>query len=108
MAFVPEGQGDRSQARSAWGAMQRVPVPEGRLKSGVSWSEGRMKLKVNRRSADVRLTPNYGGQPSPEKRKTFWTSFNLAGVPALAPASAGRRLASNRKRDPFNRPAGTG
>jgi hypothetical protein len=24
-----------------------------------------MKLKVNRRSADVRLTPNYGGQPSP-------------------------------------------
>jgi hypothetical protein len=31
-AFVPEGQADRSQARSAWVSMQR-PVPEGRLKS---------------------------------------------------------------------------
>jgi hypothetical protein len=29
MAFVPEGQVDRSQARSAWVAMQRAPVPEG-------------------------------------------------------------------------------
>jgi hypothetical protein len=35
MAFVPEGQADRSQARSAWVTMQRVPVPEGRSKS---WS----------------------------------------------------------------------
>ena len=33
MAFVPEGQADRSQARSAWVAMQRGPVPEGRSKS---------------------------------------------------------------------------
>src|SRR3984957_13427174 len=40
-----------------------------------------MKLMVNRRSADVRLTPNYGGQPL---------------------------LASHLSRDPFNRPAGTG
>jgi hypothetical protein len=32
MAFVPEGQADRSQARSAWVAMQRGPVPEGRSK----------------------------------------------------------------------------
>src|ERR1700688_4399102 len=30
MAFVPEGQADSSQARSAWVAMQRAPVPEGR------------------------------------------------------------------------------
>jgi hypothetical protein len=30
MAFVPEGQADRSQARSAWVAMQKGPVPEGR------------------------------------------------------------------------------
>jgi hypothetical protein len=29
-AFVPEGQADRSQARSAWVAMQKGPVPEGR------------------------------------------------------------------------------
>jgi hypothetical protein len=35
MAFVPEGQADRSQARSAWVGMQRAPVPEGRPKS---WS----------------------------------------------------------------------
>jgi hypothetical protein len=30
MAFVPEGQADRSQARSARVAMQKGPVPEGR------------------------------------------------------------------------------
>jgi hypothetical protein len=35
MAFVPEGHADRSQAQSAWVAMQRTPVPEGRSKS---WS----------------------------------------------------------------------
>jgi hypothetical protein len=35
MAFVAEGQADSSQARSAWVAMQRGPVPEGRSKS---WS----------------------------------------------------------------------
>ena len=33
MAFVPEGQADSSQAQSAWVAMQRAPVPEGRPKS---------------------------------------------------------------------------
>jgi hypothetical protein len=34
MVFVPEGQHDRSQVRSAWGAMQRGnPVPEGGLKA---------------------------------------------------------------------------
>jgi hypothetical protein len=32
-AFVPEGQADSSQVRSAWVTMQRGPVPEGRLKS---------------------------------------------------------------------------
>jgi len=35
MVFVPEGQHDSSQARSAWVAMQKGPVPEGRL-SGVN------------------------------------------------------------------------
>jgi hypothetical protein len=29
MAFVPEGQADSSQARSAWVAMQRGPRPGG-------------------------------------------------------------------------------
>ena len=29
MAFVPEGQPDSSQARSAWVAMERGSVPEG-------------------------------------------------------------------------------
>jgi hypothetical protein len=33
MVFVPEGQHDSSQARSAWVVMQRGPVPEGRSKS---------------------------------------------------------------------------
>src|ERR1700722_20001869 len=33
MVFVPEGQHDSSQARSAWVEMQRGPVPEGRLKA---------------------------------------------------------------------------
>jgi|HubBroStandDraft_3_1064219.scaffolds.fasta_scaffold602434_1 hypothetical protein len=32
-AFVPEGQADSSQAQSAWVAMQRGLVPEGRSKS---------------------------------------------------------------------------
>jgi hypothetical protein len=32
MAFVPEGQADRSQARSAW-VVAESPVPEGRSKS---------------------------------------------------------------------------
>jgi hypothetical protein len=35
MVFVPEGQHDSSQARSAWEEMQRGPVPEGRSKA---WS----------------------------------------------------------------------
>jgi hypothetical protein len=30
MAFVPEGQADTSQARSAWGSDAGGPVPEGR------------------------------------------------------------------------------
>jgi hypothetical protein len=33
MVFVPEGQADRSQARSAWVAMQRGPVPEGTVEA---------------------------------------------------------------------------
>jgi len=33
MYFVPEGQHDSSQVRSAWVAIQKDPVPEGRPKS---------------------------------------------------------------------------
>jgi hypothetical protein len=33
MVFVPEGQSDRSQARSALDHQKNSPVPEGRLKS---------------------------------------------------------------------------
>ncbi len=33
MYFVPEGQHDRSQVRSAWVAIQKDPVPEGRSNS---------------------------------------------------------------------------
>jgi hypothetical protein len=33
MAFVPEGQADSSQARSAWLRCRETPVPEGRSKS---------------------------------------------------------------------------
>jgi hypothetical protein len=33
MVFVPEGQPDRSQARSAWDHQENSPVPEERLKS---------------------------------------------------------------------------
>ncbi len=33
MYFVPEGQHDSSQVRSAWVAIQKDPVPEGRSKS---------------------------------------------------------------------------
>ena len=34
MAFVPEGQADSSQARSAWVTMQRASVPEGSVPEG--------------------------------------------------------------------------
>jgi hypothetical protein len=33
MYFVPEGQHDSSQVRSAWIMIQKDPVPEGRSKS---------------------------------------------------------------------------
>jgi len=36
MAFVPEGQADRSQARSAWVGMQRGPRPGGTVEVIVS------------------------------------------------------------------------
>jgi hypothetical protein len=36
LSFVPEGQADSSQARSAWVAMQRGPVPEGPVEVIVS------------------------------------------------------------------------
>jgi hypothetical protein len=36
MAFVPEGQADSSQARSAWVAMQRGPRPGGTVEIIVS------------------------------------------------------------------------
>ena len=36
MAFVPEGQADSSQARSAWVAMQRAPGPGGTVEVMVS------------------------------------------------------------------------
>jgi hypothetical protein len=36
MAFVPEGQADSSQARSAWVAMQRAPRPGGTVEVIVS------------------------------------------------------------------------
>jgi len=36
MAFVPEGQTDRSQARSAWAAKQRGPRPGGTVEVIVS------------------------------------------------------------------------
>ena len=36
MSFVPEGQHDSSQARSAWSHEENSPVPAGRLKSSVA------------------------------------------------------------------------
>jgi hypothetical protein len=36
VAFVPEGQADSSQARSAWVTMQRGPRPEGTVEVIVS------------------------------------------------------------------------
>jgi hypothetical protein len=39
MAFVPEGQADSSQARSAWIAMQRDPRPGGTVEVIVSPSD---------------------------------------------------------------------
>ncbi len=39
MVFVPEGQHDRSQARSAWNHEENRPVPAGRLnRSRLRWA----------------------------------------------------------------------
>jgi hypothetical protein len=45
MVFVPEGQHDSSQARSAWIVMQRGPVPKGRSKS-LAVPNGAIFLKI--------------------------------------------------------------
>jgi hypothetical protein len=39
LIFVPEGQADSSQARSAWAAMQRGPRPGGTIEAIVSPTE---------------------------------------------------------------------
>jgi hypothetical protein len=46
MAFVPEGQADSSQARSAWSHEKNIPVPAGRLngKSQKSTQDPRLML----------------------------------------------------------------
>jgi hypothetical protein len=90
---------DRSLARSAWESVPRKNRPVGYGMIRYEGRPGRLSralnryrpggtvelrrqpgegLKANRRSADVRLTPNYGGQPSPERPKAFWTLFMLA------------------------------
>ncbi len=79
MTFVPEGHADSSQARSAWVAMQRAPVPEGRSK-GRSHCQSQIYLVVETEFMPL-LKPQV---------------FLLKGM-----------LASNLSRDPFNRPAGT-
>ena len=58
MAFVPEGQADSSQARSAWVAMQRVPSRrDGRslALTGRRKNEVEGKQEVRRRSTDAEL-----------------------------------------------------
>src|SRR6202021_778726 len=52
-----------------------------------------MKLKVNMRSAAVRLTPNYGGQPSPEKAKCGFRSCWLLGWRASRSSGVSRAKA---------------
>ena len=60
MAFVPEGQADSSQARSAWVAMQRGPRPGGTAEVMVSreWHEDKHVLDVFLpRSRGCRIQP---------------------------------------------------
>src|SRR5271155_5141613 len=61
MAFVPEGQADRSQARSAWSHEENSLVPAGRLKSSVAqasslylgrWFTVRIPAKYTRTGRD--------------------------------------------------------
>jgi hypothetical protein len=49
MYFVPEGQHDSSQARSAWSHEENCPVPAGRLKiEGIEGLKGsRLRLEAN-------------------------------------------------------------
>ena len=89
MAFVPEGQADSSQARSAWVAMGRGRVPEGRSKS----------LSVPQIfvvATEPRHVANDSASNAHAASETPGIPVELKGL-----------LASNLSRDPFNRPFGT-
>jgi hypothetical protein len=60
MVFIPEGQHDRSQARSAWLAMQREPRPGGTVEVVVSREWREVKERLGRSPGRVRLRPNRG------------------------------------------------
>jgi hypothetical protein len=72
-----EVKGNQEVCRRSGGTELRLIVNYGR------WTK---------RCADVRTAPNHGGQPSPEGTNAFSNLLGLAGVPAVVPASAGRRL----------------
>src|SRR5271166_438123 len=66
MYFVPEGQHDSSQVRSAWVAIQKEPVPEGRSKPWSIVPLGPGYFRHNRRH----FVPGYY-QPVPPGQKPF-------------------------------------
>jgi hypothetical protein len=71
MAFVPEGQADRSQARSAWVATHRGPVPEGQAD------------RSQARSAWVAMHrgPVPEGQADRSQARSAWVAMQRGPVP---------------------------
>jgi hypothetical protein len=102
MAFVPEGQADRSQARSAWVALQKAPRPEGTV--------DRFNRPLGRGfyTDDSRhFVPGYY-RAIPLGTKTIRPSKRLAlcsrlwvnpGLSFLAPSASGRGPKSQVRRD---------
>jgi hypothetical protein len=89
MAFVPEGQHDSSQARSAWNHKENSPVPAGRLN----------RSQLNRTSSD----PNFStGIPGVSEGARAFDALSLA----HAGAQFRRQISVGLTID-FDRPSGT-
>jgi hypothetical protein len=103
MVFVPEGQHDRSQARSAWNHEENRPVPAGRLnRSRLRWDRQRLQpsLRDGTLFASVHrhFVPGYD-QPVPPGQSHSPIERPVA-TPGYAPGSSGRRAGVNHMRKP--------
>src|SRR5271170_2829762 len=85
MSFVPEGQHDRSQARSAWSHEENTPVPAGRLNGS------RLRLDTNipnvskAASTPLSTTNISGTDQNGAKIRKIWDVFCPGGATGFSP-----------------------